>query len=166
MGAILTIGGAAGLASIGINVVGYTISSTWTALGISSLIGIGSGLASYSCEIGFDNPEDWNLKGFGLAGLSGGLKGVTTFTTGYFGGKFGAFDKIFFNPILKGSYLNSNITYDVSKAILAAIYQSGGRNFLTNISSYAGEFLTKMIFVSSVASALRALIDKIFDYFE
>ena len=164
MGAILTIGGAAGLTSLAVNVAGYTLTSAWAALGISVAIGVGAGVASYSIENGLREDRTLSVKGFIFAGLSGGLKGAATFVIGFVGGKFGAFDKMFLNDILKGAYTISTFTtYELAKGIMASAFPSIGRTILTTSSFYIGEFLTKLLFVSSAAAASRWIIDQFFD---
>jgi len=71
MGAILTIGGAAGLASLGVSIAGYTLNSAWIALGVSVAIGVGAGVASYGVENGLREDRTLSAKGFIFAGLSG-----------------------------------------------------------------------------------------------
>ena len=164
MGAILTIGGAAGLASLGVSIAGYTLTSTWAALGVSVAIGVGAGVASYGVENGLREDRTLSVKGFVLAGLSGGLKGAATFGIGFVGGKFGAFDKMFIDPLLKGAYtLSTSLTYELAKGIMASAFPSIGRTILTTASFYIGEFLTKLLFVSSTAAVSRWIIDQFFD---
>ena len=89
MGAIMTLGGLAGLSSIGAISLGLSTSAT---LGISVGIGISAGLLSYSLEYGLRDDKEFTWQGFLLSGLSGGLKGASTFAIAFYGGKFGAFD--------------------------------------------------------------------------
>ena len=164
MGAILTIGGAAGLASLGVSIAGYTLTSVWTALGISVAIGTSAGIASYGIENGLREDNSLSAKGFVSAGLSSALKSVATFLTGFAGGRLGAFDKMFLNPILEGaSTLSTSVTYDLAKGIMAAAFPSAGRTFFTTTSFYIGEFLTKLLLVSSIAFGFRWLIDQYFE---
>ena len=164
MGAILTIGGAAGLAALNVSVAGYTLASAWAALGVSVAIGVGAGVASYGVENGLREDRTLSTKGFVLASISGGLKGAATFVIGFFGGKFGAFDKIFLNDILEGAYtISTSATYELAKGIMASAFPSIGRTILTTSSFYIGEFFTKLLFVSSAAAASRWIIDQFFD---
>ena len=67
------------------------------------------------------------------------------------------------NPILKGANtINTSVTYELSKAIMASVFPSLGRTVLTTSSFYLGETLTKLLFVSSVAAGSRWLVDKLF----
>jgi hypothetical protein len=163
MGAVLTIGGAAGLASLGASVAGYTLTSAWAALGISASIGVGAGVVSYGVENGLREDRTLSAEGFALAGLSGGLKGIATFGAGFFGGKFGAFDKMFLDPLLKGAYtISTSATYELTKSVMASVFPSVGRTFMTATSFYIGEFLTKLLFVNSTATVSRWIIDRFF----
>ena len=47
--------------------------------------------------------------------------------------------------------------------IMAFAFPSVGRTIFTIFSFYLGEFLTKLLFVNSVATASRWIIDQIFD---
>lgn len=92
---------------------------------------------------------------------------MVTFGIGFAGGKMGAFDKMILNPMLKGaSTLSTNVTYNLTKAILVAAKPSIGRTFVTWASSYLGETLTKMLIFSSLGAGARWLIDKFFGLFE
>lgn len=46
---------------------------------------------------------------------------------------------------------------------MACAFPSVGRTIFTTFSFYLGEFLTKLLFVNSVATASRWIIDQIFD---
>jgi hypothetical protein len=105
-----------------------------------------------------------SARGFVLAGFSGGLKGAATFGIGFAGGKFGTFDKIFLKPLLENAYtISTSTTYELAKGIMASAFPSIGRTILTTSSFYIGEFLTKLLFVSSTAAASRWIIDQIFN---
>ena len=159
MGTIMTLGGVAGLSSIGAISFGLSTNAT---LGISVGLGISAGLLSYSLEYGSRNDKELTWQGFLLSGLSGGLKGVSTFAISFFGGKFGAFDKIFLKKLLGKELVKDVYSYGLAKAILSAIIPSTERTILTSVSLYLGDFLTKLLFVNSVATGVRWLIDELF----
>ena len=159
MGAITVIGGAAGMASIGM----VSFISTGTALGISVGIGIVAGIASYSVEYLLRDDLQFTWEGFFMAGLSGGLKGLTTFGVAFYGGKFGAFDKAFLKQILGKEIVRDIYSYGLAKSLLSGILPSLGRTIFTNISFYLGDFLTKLLLVNSISSGIRWIIDKIFN---
>lgn len=160
MGAIMTLGGLAGLASIGTITLGI---STSAAIGISVGIGIGAGLISYSLENGLRDDRQFTWQGFLTAGFTGGLKALSTFAISYYGGRFGAFDKIFLKQVLGKELVKDVYSYGLAKALLSAIIPSTGRTILTTVSFYIGEFLTKLLFVNGLATGARWLIDKIFN---
>ena len=127
-------------------------------------IGVGAGVASYGIENGLREDRTLSVKGFISASLSGGLKGAATFRIGFGGVKFGAFDKMFLNPLLKEAYtISTSVTYELAKGIMASAFPSIGRTILTTSSFYIGEFFTKLLFVSSAAAASRWIIDQFFD---
>lgn len=148
MGGLLVFGGAVGLGVvIGINGMGGLL--------LSSAVGIIAGWASYSIEAGFNG--NWNILEFGSAGISGFLKGFTTFTIGIIGGSIGANDKMILNLFLRNAItLDKNITYSIAKILL------GRKMFLSPI----GEFVLKTGIIGGIASGARTLIDWIFSSFK
>ena len=161
MGAIMAIGGAAGLASIGAGLTGFSLSAG-AAFGISVAVGAGAGLLSYTAETLISPSKQWSWAEFGKNGLSGLLKGAVTFRIASLGAKFGAFDKVFLKDVLGKEVVKDVFSYDIAKGILASIIPSAGRQFFTQAAYYLGESLTKMFFVSSFAAGARWIIDKIF----
>ncbi len=160
MGAIMAIGGAAGLASIGATITGYSL-SLGTAIGASLAIGAGAGLLSYTAETLISPSRQWSWAEFGKNGISGLLKGGATFGIAYLGGRFGAFDKVFLKDLLGKELVKETLSYNIAKGMLASIFSSAGRQFFTKVIFYLGEGLTKLLFVSLIASGLRWIIDKI-----
>jgi RHS repeat-associated protein len=160
MGAITTIGGAAGLTAVGLGVAGYTLTSFSAALGISVAIGTMAGMASYSVEHWLREDKSISATGLIMSGLSGALKGLTTFTLAYFGGKFGAFDNLFWKPTLDGAEL---FTKSIATALLADLFPSVGRTIFAKFSLPLGIFLAKMLLLNSSTAFTRWLIDRIFD---
>ena len=159
MGAITAIGGVAGMASIGM----VSFISTGTALGISVGIGVMAGIASYSVEYLLRDDLQFTWKGLFMAGLSGGFKGLTTFGVSFYGGKFGAFDKVFLQQILGKQMVNNIYSYGLAKSLLSGILPSLGRTIFTNISYYLGDFLTKLLLVNGISSGIRWIIDNLLD---
>ena len=163
MGAVLVLGGAAGLsaaiAPLGLSIAGFSL-STGAAFGISIAIGAGAGIISYAFENGLRTDRTFTLGGMFVSGLSGILKAVTTFGVAYGGGKAGAFDKLLLKPLMEG--VKDSVTYGILKGVLNSILSGVGRDLIATSTWFLGESITKIIFVSSVASGLRWLIDKIF----
>lgn len=159
MGGILALGGAVGLASTGL--VGFGMTAG-TALGISLGIGAVAGMASYSLENGLRTDREWSVEGLFKAGFAGVLKGGATFLIGRLGGKTGAFDKLALKEILGKELVKDSISYGIAKGLLSAAMPSFLRNLFTWSSFYLGETLTKLLFISSIASGTRWLIDQAF----
>ena len=86
-GAAMALGGAAGLTSTGVKIVGYGLTVS-QALGISVGVTVGAGLASYSlnCEA---YEKQWKSFGFVLSGVESGLQGLATFGLANVGEKSG-----------------------------------------------------------------------------
>ena len=161
MSAIMAFGAAAGMASVGMALTGYTLHFS-TALGISLAVGTGTGLLSYTAKTLISPSRQWSWKDFALNGASGLAKGGATFLIAYGGARFGANDKVFLKKLLGKEIASESVSYDVAKAILACIIPGTGRQFLTQVSYYITETLTKWIFVSAIAAGARWFIDKIF----
>ena len=161
MGAIMAIGGAAGLASIGAGLTGFSLSAG-AAFGVSLAVGAGAGLLSYTAKTLISPSKQWSWVDFGVNGLSGLIKGAATYWIAFMGARFGAFDKVFLKDLLGKELVKDIFSYDIAKGMLASIIPSAGRQFFTQVAYYWGESLTKMLLVSSVASGARWIIDKIF----
>ena len=159
MGGILALGGVAGLASTGLISFGL---STGAALGVSLGVGAAAGIVSYSLENGLRTDREWSVGGMFTAGIAGLVKGGVTFGIGVIGGKAGAFDKLALKGILGKELVKDSISYGIAKGLLSAAMPSFLRNLFTWSSFYLGETLTKLLFISSVASGARWLIDQIF----
>ena len=159
MGGILALGGVAGLASTGLMSFGMTAS---TAFGVSLGIGAAAGMISYSLENGLRADREWSVGGMFVAGFAGLVKGAITFGIGYLGGQTGAFDKLALKEILGKELVKDSISYGIAKGLLSATMPSFLRNLFTWSSFYLGEALTKLLFVSSMASGSRWIIDRIF----
>lgn len=76
---------------------------------------------------------------------------------GFATGKYGAYDTAF----LKGFY-NDRIGIDMGKRMLASMFKSSIRNFITKTSILFGDLTARILLVSSVAAAARAMIDYLF----
>ena len=151
MGAVLTIGGVAGLGALtGASLLGI---STGAALSLSLAIGVTAGMASYFVEAAFREDIQWNALDFGLAGLSGGFQAATTFAISFIAGRdLGAFDKVLINDLIKGiPQVGRDFVYSMVKVML------GRKNFLTQI----GEFFLKSGIVSGLSSLVRSLFDNV-----
>ena len=159
MGGILALGGAAGLASAKLMSFGMTAG---TAFGVSLGVGAAAGMVSYSLENGLRTDREWSVGGMFKAGFAGAIKGGSTFWIGFLGGKTGAFDKLALKGLLGKELVKDSISYGIAKGLLSAAMPSFLRNLFTWSSLYLGETLTKLLFISSVASGTRWLIDQIF----
>ena len=163
MGAVLVLGGASGLASglAPLTITGFSLTKS-QALGCSLAIGISAGIGSYALENGFRNDKEITREGLLLSGVSGLLKGLSTFAIGYAGGKSGFFDKMIIKTTLKEQAKDS-MSYMLTKSILNGLRPSMFRTFSTYANWYLGESISKMLFVSSIAAGLRWLIDRVFE---
>ena len=159
MGGILALGGAVGVASAGLMSFGMTAG---TAFGVSLGVGAAAGMVSYSLENGLRTDREWSVVGMFTAGLAGLVKGGATFAIGFVGGKTGAFDKLALKGLLGKELVKDSISYGIAKGLLSAAMPGFLRNLFTWSSFYLGETLTKLLFISSVASGIRWLIDQIF----
>lgn len=72
-------------------------------------------------------------------------------------GYSGAFDKLFLKEIF-----TDKIGMNLGRAVLSAIFKSSVRSFLTSAICMVGDFLAKLLFVSSAAAGVRKLIDTLF----
>ena len=158
MGGILALGGAAGLASAGLMSFGV---STGAAFGISLGVGAAAGMVSYSLENGLRTDREWSVGGMFIAGAAGVVKGAVTFGVGFLGGQSGAFDKVALKGLLGKELVKDSVSYGIAKGLLSAAMPGFLRNLFTWTSFYLGETLTKLLFISSVASGSRWIIDKI-----
>ena len=159
MAGILALGGVVGLASTGLISFGITAGA---AFGISLGVGAAAGMVSYSLEYGLRSDREWSVGEMLKSGLAGLAKSAVTFGIGFLGGKSGAFDKLFLKELLGKELVKDSVSYGIAKGLIAAASPGFLRNLFTWSSFYFGETLTKFLFVSSVASGLRWIIDQIF----
>ena len=159
MAGILALGGVVGLASAGLISFGMTASA---AFGVALGVGAAAGMASYSLEYGLRTDREWSVGGMIKAGAAGFAKGAVTFGIGYLGGYAGAFDKLALKGLLGKELMKDSVSYGIAKGLIAAARPGILRNLFTWSSFYLGETVTKFLFVSSVASGLRWIIDQIF----
>ena len=159
MAGILALGGVVGLASAGLISFGMTASA---AFGVALGVGSAAGMASYSLEYGLRTDREWSVGGMIKAGAAGFAKGAVTFGIGYLGGYAGAFDKLALKGLLGKELMKDSVSYEIAKGLIAAARPGILRNLFTWSSFYLGETVTKFLFVSSVASGLRWIIDQIF----
>ncbi|MCI9032200.1 MAG: RHS repeat-associated core domain-containing protein [Clostridia bacterium] len=150
MGAVMTIGGAAGLISLGIPVAGFGLSAG-AAVGLSVGIGVGAGLASYSAENLIKTTPSWNLKDFALSGVSGGIQAATTFGIAYVGGRAGLFNKLAkMEPLEFFIYITEN--FDAVSKSQAFAYAAG---------MLVSNPIARTLICSMPGAAIRALIKKL-----
>ena len=144
IGATVVLGGAAGLAATGASVTGFGL-STGAAFGISVGITSTASMAKYSLEC-VDSKNKWNLGGFVLSGLEGGLQGAATFGLAFVGGRAGLFNKF-------GNFSTPDVFFT----------KYGGMNALRSVvwgsKLLIGESLSRTVFVSGLSMLARRMID-------
>ncbi len=153
MGAVMVLGGAAGLAATGATVAGFSLSTT-TALISSVCIGAGASLESYLIINGVHKDKSISLGGATKALLSGGLQAGTTFAVGYLGGLNGLFNKLGNFRTMDSFYVNMFNTTGKINLVSRLFYST---------SILFGESLTKMLYLSSFGAGSRYLIKWLFD---
>lgn len=136
------LGGAAGLASVGMSVGGYGLS-----LGASAAISIGTvtaaNMVSYSLDCA-SSSNKWNQKDFFMAGAEGTLHGVINFGVGFIGGRIGLFnglDKVIFHSYFQQNGMNG---------IRFGVYAS---------QTFIGEIASKFMFVTIPSMILRTIFN-------
>ncbi len=153
MGAVLVIGGAAGLAATGVTVAGFGLSAAG-ALGLSVAIGSVANLSSYLLINGVHGDKDITFRGTLLSIASGAAQAVVTFGMGYIGGKNGLFNNLGNFKTWDGFYLNM-------------INTTGKLNLLARLfygtSILIGDALTRALYLSVSASSIRAFINYLFN---
>jgi len=150
MGAVLAIGGAAGLTAAGATITGFSM-STSTAFALSGLIGIGAGMASYSAKALFAG--NWNAERFAEAGLMGLLNGIATYWSAFVGGKHGVFNSYL---VKQGGQMIASAT---SKFLMSSSSVFG---MISRITNKFGADFTKLTLGSGIAAMLRWIINHLF----
>lgn len=151
MGAVMAIGGAAGLASLGIatTVVG---GSTLAACGISIGIGITASFAAYTIETLSRTDKEWNWSNFFISGFTGGVQAISTFWIAFAGGRAGLFNK----PLTKmGS--EDFLQYVVNKFSKVSLSQS----FVYGSNILISNFFARFLLCTIPGAGTRWLIEKI-----
>ena len=92
MGAIMAIGGAAGFATLGIGISGFSLTNV-AAFGLSISIGIGAGMLSYTAETNIRSDLNFSWGKLFLTGIMSGFQAAATFGIAFWGGKSGVFTK-------------------------------------------------------------------------
>ncbi len=148
LGAIMALGGAAGLVATGISVTNFALSSI-AALSVSMAIGFGTGLLSYSLDNVISKDKNWNFKDFLKSGISSSIQSVITFSFSYLGGKLGLFNNKLTNMSFQDfMQYKFNITGDIS--ILQSIIYGFEILFSNNITKYIFINLPGFIFRNAV----------------
>ena len=89
------LGGAAGLASIGVTISGFTLTAS-VALGYSVLATSVGGVVKYGFDYIFSpNADQFSVQQLIFSGINGGIQGVSTFLIAYTAGKNGVFNSTF-----------------------------------------------------------------------
>ena len=95
VGATAVLGGAAGLASIGVTISGFTLTAS-VALGYSVLATSVGGVVKYGFDYIFSpNADQFSVQQLIFSGINGGIQGVSTFLIAYTAGKNGVFNSTF-----------------------------------------------------------------------
>ena len=150
-GAIVAIGGAAGLTSIGISVAGFGL-GTATAFGASVAIGVGAGMLSYTAENLIRQDREFTFGGLFLAGFSGGFQTAVTFGIAFAGGRAGLFTNK-----LTGMNPHEFLTYVVNtfgKVTWPQAIVYGAQLLFSNT-------IAKFALVTLPGAILRSLIEKL-----
>ena len=153
MGAVLVLGGAAGLAATGATVAGFGF-TTVGALGVSLAIGAGANLTSYLLVNGVHSDKEITWSGAFISIVSGLTQAAFTFGIGYIGGKNGLFNKLGNFKTWDEFYIN--MFNSIGKITpLARIFYGTSLLF--------GNTLTKAFYLSASAAGIRALIKYVFN---
>ena len=145
----MCLGGAAGLASTGAFIEGFSL-SLGTSLAISSGITGAAAFTNYYVN-GIAYNKDVNFGAASLNFVKGGLQGAITFGVGYLGGMNHMFDKMLGNDMVDVHRL---LTIDSKKSIISKALLLSDTLF--------GPTITKGAFFGGSAWFLRKIIEWIF----
>ena len=152
MGAVMVIGGAAGLAATGATVAGFGL-TTAGAIGVSVAIGAGAHLTSYLLVNGVHQDKDITVVGAFASIGAGIVDGLSTFFIGYVGGKNGLFNKLGNFKTMDAFYVNM-LNTSGKLSLLSRLFYSTSMLF--------GDTLTKAGCLSIPAAVIRAVINHFF----
>ena len=155
MGAVMVLGGAAGLAYTGATVAGFGMSAG-VAFGASVGIGAMSSVYSYLLINGIHSDKKITLEGIGLSAAKGVVDGAVTFGVGFFGGKNGLFNKLGNFNTMDAFYLNMISNTGKIGLIPSLFYGT---------SMLMGETLSRALCLSLPAAGIRVAIDWLFSLF-
>ena len=153
MGAVMVLGGAAGLAATGVTIAGFGL-STGAALGISVAIGAVANVTSYFLVNGLQQDKSISLGGAMKSIISGALQAAFTFGAGYIGGKNGLFNKLSNFKTMDKFYLNMIKNTGRINSLSALFYGT---------SMLLGDTITKGLYLSLSAFGGRSLINWVLD---
>ena len=153
MGAIMALGGAAGLASTGVAIAGYSL-STGAALGISLFAGTVATSSSYLLINGLHKDKQITLEGYIGSLISGSLQSTVTFISGFIGGRNGLYNKLGNFSSISDFYINMLNNTGKINTLSAVFYGT---------SMLLGDTLTKTLYLSSSAAGARALVEWLCD---
>ncbi len=161
MGAVSVIGGAVGLASVGLGASQFTTGYFLSMLALSTGIGTGGSILSYVAEAGIRSDMTITRQGLLNAGFKGASNALITFGFSVFGGSAGAFDSMVLrSPGQKAHILNRLTKYHAKKALLAKKIPLKSRIFFTKFAGYLGDPIMKVLFVSFPTSVTRKIVNK------
>ena len=131
VGAAAVLGGAAGLASIGVSVSGYALSAG-AALGISMGATAIGGMVQYGFDyIDSPNADQFSGEQFIFSGVNGAIQGMSTFLIAYTAGKNGIFNNTFKLNLSRG--LKSSISAFSKKFLFSTMPAAVSRFLLGSI---------------------------------
>ena len=149
----MALGGAAGLASTGVAIAGYSL-STGAALGISLFAGTVATSSSYLLINGLHKDKQITLEGYIGSLISGSLQSTVTFISGFIGGRNGLYNKLGNFSSISDFYINMLNNTGKINTLSAVFYGT---------SMLLGDTLTKTLYLSSSAAGARALVEWLCD---
>jgi len=149
-GAIIALGGAAGLAATGAPLK-IAATSTVLKMSVGTALGISAGTMAFASATKYSldcaaSDRQWSMGGYVIEALQGAVQGILTFKIAQLGGQIGLFNKL--------AELSAPDVF---------FTQYGGMNLLRSIvwgsKVLIGEMLSKTILVSGTSAIIRLIID-------
>ena len=151
LGSATVLGGAAGLASMGVAIEGFGL-STLGALGVATGVSATAGFASYGLNT-LAYGKEFNWVDATKETFSYAAKGAINFGVAYWFGKRHIFDGLLGHSML-----------DIHNSLTIASYGSKFYCMLLGLESLVGPTLSKSILVSGTSFVIRWLFDLIFGF--
>lgn len=156
VGATVALGGAAGLASVGVKfALGASVTTLKVSMGAAFGIAIGGTAFASATKYSLDcaaSERQWNLRGYLVESVQGAIQGAATFFIAFVGGKSGLFNK-FGNFSTEADFYINHGGMNVLRAVFL------GSKVLI------GETLSKTVFVSGLGGLVRLIIDTLIPEF-